>query len=143
MESKGQSARETLKNNEEQWIEENSEAQSLEEESPREETDNEAVSETHAEELESEEKTNNSKQRIEGTTNPFVNGLSVGVVIGSIATFVIMWVAIFFTPQLPEGATYESMLSIFVYPLIYLLAVGLITLTTGIVREYYAPRPKA
>jgi hypothetical protein len=143
MESKGQSARENLKNNEEPWIEENSEAQSPEEESPGEETDNETVSETHLEELELEEKTNTSKRKIEGTANPFVNGLSVGVGIGSIATFVIMWVAIFFTPQLPEGATYESMLSIFVYPLIYLLAVGLITLTTGIVRQYFTPRPKA
>lgn len=142
MEPKGQSARENLKNNEEEWIEENSEAQSLEEESPREETDNEAASETRHEQSASKEKTNTSKRKGKGTRNAFVNGLSVGVGIGSIATFVVMWVAIFFTPQLPAEATYENMLTIFMFPLIYLLAVGLITLTTGIVREYYPTRPE-
>jgi len=68
----------------------------------------------------------------------FVHGLSVGLGIGCIATFVIMWIAVFFTPQLPQSITYENMLVIFIYPLIYLLAVGLIALTAGIVREYYA-----
>jgi hypothetical protein len=68
----------------------------------------------------------------------FVHGLSVGLGIGCISTFVIMWITIFFTPQLPSMITYEAMLAIFIYPLIYLLAVGLIALTAGIVREYYA-----
>lgn len=67
----------------------------------------------------------------------FVRGLSVGLGIGCIATFVIMWIAVFFTPQLPIGITYEAMLSVFIYPLIYLLAVGLIALTAGVVKEYY------
>ena len=67
----------------------------------------------------------------------FVHGLSVGLGIGCIATFVIMWIAVFFTPQLPSMVTYEAMLSVFIYPLIYLLAVGLVALTAGIVREYY------
>jgi hypothetical protein len=143
MESEGQNARENLKVDEEQWIEENSEAWSPEEESPEEETNSEVASEAHQAEPESEEKTALSKRKSEGTTNVFVNGLSVGVGIGSIATFVIMWVAVFFSTQLPAGATYESMLSVFVFPLVYLLAVGLITLTAGIVRQYYIPRPKA
>jgi hypothetical protein len=69
----------------------------------------------------------------------FVNGLSMGLGIGCIATFVIMWIGVFFTPLVPAGATYENLLSIFIYPLIYLLALGLITLTAGIVREYYTP----
>jgi hypothetical protein len=72
----------------------------------------------------------------------FIHGLSVGLGIGCIATFVIMWVAIFFTPQLPSAVTYENLLSIFIYPLIYLLAVGLIALTAGIVREYYSTKSK-
>jgi hypothetical protein len=67
----------------------------------------------------------------------FINGLYVGLGIGCITTFVMMWIAVFFSTQLPPGATYESMLSIFIYPLIYLLAVGLIALTAGIVRQYY------
>jgi fructose-specific phosphotransferase system IIC component len=70
----------------------------------------------------------------------FVHGLSVGLGIGCIATFVIMWIAVFFTPQLPSRVTYEAMLSVFIYPLIYLLAVGLVALTAGIVREYYVMR---
>lgn len=68
----------------------------------------------------------------------FVNGLAVGAGIGCIATFVVMWITIFFSPQLPAGTTYQTLLSIFIYPLVYLLAVGSITLTAGIVREYYA-----
>ena len=67
----------------------------------------------------------------------FVHGLSVGLGMGCIGAFVILWVVVFFSPQLPSAVTYEAMLSIFIYPLIYLLAVGLIALTAGIVREYY------
>lgn len=67
----------------------------------------------------------------------FVHGLSVGLGIGCIATFVIMWITVFFSPMLPSTITYESLLSVFIYPLIYLLAVGLVALTAGIVREYY------
>ncbi|MGQ9507163.1 MAG: hypothetical protein ACUVTB_04810 [Candidatus Bathycorpusculaceae bacterium] len=67
----------------------------------------------------------------------FIHGLSVGLGIGCIATFVIVWISIFFAPQLPS-ITYENLLAIFIYPLIYLLTVGLIALTAGIVREYYA-----
>ena len=70
----------------------------------------------------------------------FIHGLSVGLGIGCIATFVMMWISIFFTPLMPPAVTYENMLSIFIYPLIYLLAVGLIALTAGIVREYYVKR---
>jgi len=66
----------------------------------------------------------------------FVHGLAVGLGIGCIATFVITWISLFFTPKLPNAVTYENLLSIFIYPLIYLLAVGLIALTAGIVREY-------
>jgi hypothetical protein len=68
----------------------------------------------------------------------FINGLSVGLGIGCITTFVVMWLAVFFTPQMPAGATYQDLLSIFIFPMIYLLAIGLITLTLGIVREFYA-----
>lgn len=67
----------------------------------------------------------------------FVHGLSVGLGFGCITTFIIMWIVVFFSPQLPSTVTYEAMLSVFIYPLVYLLAVGLIALTAGIVREYY------
>ena len=72
----------------------------------------------------------------------FIHGLAVGLGIGCIATFVVMWITIFFTPMVPPATTYETLLSIFIYPLIYLLAVGLIALTAGIVREYYSIKRK-
>jgi cation transport ATPase len=79
------------------------------------------------------QKTNNQSEDRSG----FIHGLSVGLGIGCIATFVIVWISIFFAPQLPS-VTYENLLAIFIYPLVYLLTVGLIALTAGIVREYYA-----
>ena len=65
----------------------------------------------------------------------FVNGLAVGFGLGCIATFIILWISLFFTPQLPEAATYENLLSMFIYPLLYLLTVGLISITAGLVKE--------
>ena len=73
----------------------------------------------------------------------FVHGLSVGLGIGCIATFAIMWFVIFFTPLVPSAMTYENLLAIFIYPLIYLLVVGLVALTAGVVRHYYTTKTKA
>lgn len=77
---------------------------------------------------------------VPGERSSFVHGLSVGAGIGCIATFVVVWIAIYFTPQMPPNVTYESMLAVFIYPLIYLLAIGLVALTAGVVREYYGAR---
>ena len=65
----------------------------------------------------------------------FVNGLAVGFGLGCIATFIILWIALFFTPQLSGAATYENLLSVFIYPLLYLLTIGLISVTAGLVKE--------
>jgi hypothetical protein len=67
----------------------------------------------------------------------FVHGLATGLGIGCITAFVMMWMAVFFTPRLPIGITYEAMLATFIYPLIYIFALGLTALTVGIVAEYY------
>ena len=64
----------------------------------------------------------------------FVNGLAVGFGLGCIATFIILWIALFFTPQL-SAATYENLLSVFIYPMLYLLTIGLISVTAGLVKE--------
>jgi len=72
----------------------------------------------------------------------FIHGLSVGLGIGCIGAFAITWISLFFTPQMPSSITYETLLSVFIYPLIYLLAVGLVALTAGIVREYYATKTR-
>jgi hypothetical protein len=68
----------------------------------------------------------------------FVDGLAVGLGIGGIASFAIVWVSLFFSPLLPQSVTYETLLATFIYPLIYLLAIGLVALTAGVVREYYS-----
>lgn len=88
--------------------------------------------------VEEEEQKSESEQGEDRSS--FIHGLSVGLGIGCIATFIIMWIAVFFSPMLPSAITYESMLSVFIYPLIYLLAVGLVALTAGIVREYYVKK---
>jgi fructose-specific phosphotransferase system IIC component len=96
-----------------------------------------------AEEEQQNKKEQNTKvnNQVEDRSS-FIHGLSVGLGVGCIATFIIVWVSIFFTPQLPQALTYENLLSIFIYPLIYLLAVGLVALTAGIVREYYSAKDK-
>lgn len=96
-----------------------------------------APEETAKQRQEQEKEKSSKFNNNEEDRSSFVHGLSVGLGIGCIATFVIIWITVFFTPQLPSLITYEAMLAIFIYPLIYLLAVGLIALTAGIVREYY------
>ncbi|MEM2806797.1 MAG: hypothetical protein QXU45_05330 [Candidatus Bathyarchaeia archaeon] len=109
-------------------------------------SDQQELEQTPQEPLEEEQEKQEIKQMEEESRlnannqtdrSSFIHGLSVGLGLGCIATFIIIWVVVFFTPQMPPALTYESMLSVFIYPMIYLLAVGLIALTAGIVREYY------
>lgn len=113
----------------------------------QEETGEEEEQEIEQQEYQATEETSTPKEEVK-QKNPklnnqvedrsgFIHGLSVGLGIGCIATFIIVWISIFFAPQLPS-VTYENLLAIFIYPLVYLLIVGLIALTAGIVREYYA-----
>lgn len=70
----------------------------------------------------------------------FVHGLAVGLGMGCLANFALLWVTLFFSPQLPIGVTYENLLAVFIYPMVYLLTVGLVALTAGVVREYFTRR---
>ncbi|MEM3617115.1 MAG: hypothetical protein QXJ31_04300 [Candidatus Bathyarchaeia archaeon] len=88
--------------------------------------------------MEQRERENKTEASNQGDKSSFIHGLSVGLGLGCVSTFVIIWVVVFFTPRIPSTLTYESMLSVFIYPMLYLLAVGLVALTAGIVREYYA-----
>jgi len=115
---------------EEIHLDENREEQELEQGSAQEQT-------TEQEETEQKEPENKAQVNNQGDRSSFVHGLSVGLGLGCIATFIIMWVVVFFTPQIPSTLTYESLLSMFIYPMLYLLVVGLVALTAGIVREYY------
>lgn len=97
--------------------------------------------ELYTDEKEREEERLESKSEMENQDRgSFVHGLAVGLGMGCITTFIVMWITVFFSPMLPQTITYESLLSIFIYPLLYLLAIGLIALTAGVVREYYARR---
>ena len=69
----------------------------------------------------------------------FVNGLAIGFGTGFLATFTILWVSIFFSSQLSPGVSYEQMISLFIYPLLFLFGTGIVLLTAGIVREYVSP----
>ncbi|MEM0007321.1 MAG: hypothetical protein QXR89_03530 [Candidatus Bathyarchaeia archaeon] len=100
----------------------------------------EPIKEEQTSEQEIEQKEQSKLNANNQDRSSFIHGLSVGLGLGCISTFVIMWVVVFFTPQIPPTLTYESMLSMFIYPMLYLLAVGLIALTAGIVREYYVRR---
>ncbi len=70
----------------------------------------------------------------------FANGVAVGLGMAYIAAFAILWASVYFSPRMPTGISYEDLLSIFFYPLIILLAVGTVSLTAGIVRQYYAEK---
>jgi hypothetical protein len=118
---------------EEIQLDENSEEQELEQASAQEQT-------IEQEEIEQKEQEDKAKANNREDRSSFVHGLSVGLGLGCIATFIIIWVVVFFTPQIPSTLTYESMFSMFIYPMLYLLAVGLVALTAGIVREYYVRR---
>jgi hypothetical protein len=142
MDPKEQAAEQSHSKEEEHWIEENWE----EKEAEQQQVGEEKPAEKAAPKLKQEPRKGPTMlyfgPKHEADRAIFVNGLSVGLGIGCIVTFVVMWIAVFFTPQLPVGATYQDLLSIFIYPLIYLLATGLITLTAGIVREYYTAKFK-
>lgn len=109
--------------------------QAYEENVPHEEY---ASTEETTEQPQEQKKSNSNDDR--HNRSGFIHGLSVGLGIGCIATFAIIWISLFFTPQMPATITYETLLSVFIYPLVYLLTVGLIALTAGIVREYYSIR---
>jgi threonine/homoserine/homoserine lactone efflux protein len=131
MKAKELSAQQELKNDEESRLEIDSEAEQISADKP---------TGTIKEKRKSKNESNKPKCQTgdEEKKSVFINGLAVGVGTGFIATFVVMWIAVFFSPQLPAGTTYQTMISIFIYPLVYLLAVGSISLTAGIVRQYYA-----
>ena len=99
-----------------------------------------AVGQEASQTVQTQKKPNQESVTSRRSGSGFVHGLSVGLGIGCIAAFVMTWLSVFFTPQLPPAITYEALLSIFVFPLVYLLAVGLVALTAGIVREYYSIR---
>jgi hypothetical protein len=122
----------------EDWEEEGEENLQQEQETGQ-QTENEEK-EIAVETAEQKRKKNERKRGSNATQDKssFAHGVAAGVGIGCIGAFVMMWIAVFFTPRLSSGITYETMLATFIYPLIYLFALGLVALTLGIVAERYA-----
>jgi len=67
----------------------------------------------------------------------FVNGFEIGFGAGCIMTFVVLWTSLLFGSRLTPGVTYETMIAIFIYPLLFLLTVGTVFLTAGAVKHLH------
>jgi len=64
----------------------------------------------------------------------FINGFLMGLGVGFLALFVILWASIFFASTL-ASINYGELLSVFIYPLILLLSSGIALLVAGFIRE--------
>jgi len=137
--SMGTSEQETEQTSQD-WEEEGEESLQHEKETGQqtENEDNEIALETTQQKRKKNERKRGSN--VTKDKSSFGHGLAAGLGIGCIAAFVMLWITVFFTPRLSSGITYEAMLATFIYPLIYLLALGLIALTVGIVTEYYTAK---
>jgi len=67
----------------------------------------------------------------------FTNGFEIGFGVGCIMTFVVLWISLLFGARLTSGVTYETMIAIFIYPLLFLLTVGTVFLTAGAVKHLH------
>ena len=64
----------------------------------------------------------------------FINGFLIGLGIGFLALFTILWASIFFASLL-ANISYGRLLSIFIYPLVLILGSGTTLVVAGFVRE--------
>jgi len=67
----------------------------------------------------------------------FINGFLMGLGVGFLALFVILWASIFFASTL-ASINYGELLSVFIYPLILLLSSGIALLVAGFIRENHS-----
>ena len=64
----------------------------------------------------------------------FTNGFVLGLGIGLIATFIVLWVSIFFL-SIISGMSYSCLLSAFIYPMFFMLGSGISLIVAGFIRE--------
>jgi len=72
----------------------------------------------------------------------FLNGFEIGFGAGCLMTFLVLWISLVFGSQLTLGVTYESMIAVFIYPLLFLIVIGTIFLTAGIVKHLHSRKEK-
>jgi polyferredoxin len=64
----------------------------------------------------------------------FTNGFIIGLGVGFIALFIVLWVSAFFA-SIISGMSYGRLLSVFIYPMVFMLAAGISLVVAGFVRE--------
>ena len=64
----------------------------------------------------------------------FVNGFLIGLGVGFLALFAILWTSVFFASLL-ANISYGKLLSVFIYPLIFILGSGTTLVVAGFVRR--------
>jgi len=64
----------------------------------------------------------------------FTNGFILGLGIGLVAIFIILWASVFFLSVI-SGIGYGNLLSVFIYPMVFMLGSGISLIVTGFVRE--------
>ena len=64
----------------------------------------------------------------------FTNGFILGLGIGLVAIFIISWASVFFLSAI-SGIDYGNLLSVFIYPMFFMLGSGISLIVTGFIRE--------
>ena len=64
----------------------------------------------------------------------FTNGFILRLGIGLVAIFIISWASVFFLSAI-SGIDYGNLLSVFIYPMFFMLGSGISLIVTGFIRE--------
>jgi len=65
----------------------------------------------------------------------FTNGFILRLGIGLVAIFIISWASVFFFLSAISGIDYGNLLSVFIYPMFFMLGSGISLIVTGFIRE--------
>ena len=72
----------------------------------------------------------------------FTSGFEIGFGIGCIVTFIVLWISLFFSSRLTSEVKYESIIAVFIYPLLFLVIIGTVFLTAGAVKHWDSRKAK-
>jgi len=72
----------------------------------------------------------------------FTSGFEIGFGIGCIVTFLVLWISLFFGSRITSEVKYESIIAVFIYPLLFLVIIGTVFLTAGAVKHWDSRKAK-
>jgi len=72
----------------------------------------------------------------------FTSGFEIGFGIGCIVTFIVLWISLFFGSRMTSEVKYESIIAVFIYPLLFLVIIGTVFLTAGAVKHLDSRKTK-